>query len=551
MAERQRAKRLPKKLTTRVAQSYGDLDENMETGALRWLRRMLEVYETEYKEVYEPALNDDGSPKLDAFGRPIDMLSAEDRRRLYQGMKVGAVWLTREAIVECFANLFNADRYMEMGEDFEAHYLDNPDEKVSLRNPKSFQTHPAEPRLRKLVEDGLLLRHPDGKTNRYFPSEEACRIVGMSHVWDLHLKRRHRWERAEVTKFRNPAEARWVKVFSYLQNMPVFDYPTVASLLRRFGIEDAKDRGDRRVVDKMKAWRNKGDILEVAPRLYRTTLPGRADSAGNIENGPRTATYRLDDWMYDFMRYQAERQRIEPSATFTPEDVMQFCYDEKDDEWHARNAVPDAFAINRRVWAGSLPGGIKPHEEEKALFVSLGKLTYRIAPRPMAWFDPVPGDTRDTRRLLLDTMYLHGPDPAAPYWFIDEDIAAALDIEIDAAFKLRRRLLEEKLIAVIEYVDPTPIPSPEMPKPLPLKPIYILTPKGFAACGKKIEGEEAQAKLLLYDIPRDPETRFPLRERPAWWMNEDVRAELDARRKQMSYDASKEEIGGEAEEVAG
>lgn len=339
-----------------------------------WLRHVLLIY-MQYVEVVKPALADDGTVKLDSFGRTA---AAAPDANPQIGIDKGAVWFTRETLREGWFNAFGsvAHRFEHPKhyERMEHDRRERPDDLSTLpalkpRSPNANKStaHPMDQFVAVMVKDYRLIK-PRG--NRYMLSKEMCEQLEMPEAWHTHLERGARWEglfyttrlvpysqikvrRRAVLDDRtspvatiwqpnttlrgkhNPQQLLWDEVFGELDRYLMFDRHALAEVAVANPVLDVTDPADRRIDIHLSRWCAQGKVTKVMPYHYRA-------KGFDLFNEEREAFERpirrtSSEWMIEWIAYWAPIQARGQVTTFTNRIIRAHFAEFADPDWVAEN----------------------------------------------------------------------------------------------------------------------------------------------------------------------------------------------------------------------
>jgi hypothetical protein len=384
-----------------------------------WLRCVLQLY-ISYEEVVKPKRADDGSVKLDSFGRTAAADTAEERA-LQHKVKKGAVWFTRETLREgwSIALLQLAYRHepklarIYEGREAKMQPVLEPG-RVTPRFKKS-TAHPMDQVVANMVKDGRLIR---ASGNHYMLSKDTCERLEMPEAWDIHLARGQRWEGLFYTSRqvpwdqvmvhrravlddragthatiwmphstlkgkRHPNEPMWDSIYAGLAEFLMFDRATLAEVAMNEVALGLTDPADPRIDTHLARWHDTGKIIKVLPRLYRSKQFEAFDR--NRENFERPQRRRTGDWMIEWLMYWAPLQAATPDGVesyFTNKSIREFYETEADEAW-VSEYLPDGLlklTITSRLANYKKRGFLENTAHERR---------YRIAPELMRLLSPL------------------------------------------------------------------------------------------------------------------------------------------------------------------
>lgn len=349
---------------------FGEVDENGRDifPFDVWLRKACDYY-LQAPEVIVPELDADGQPVLDSWSRPRE--TAPDQHIL--GSKPGAVWMTRRMFQYAWENTFwqpydedaekreaarqqarkeriekrHAAREIELlnaartGQEISFAELIHKDPKVAIRYDKdgvpyhrsTDNNHPMDTQFRKLVKRGDLMYFG---ARRYMLSEEMLYHLNRVKVWSTHLDRGARWEglRYEETfdedgkrtlrplfafaGNKSPRQRKWKKVIlPKLEQYLIFDVHTIRTLADEEGLLDDTTNPERLISERLARWKEKGQVEQVAPRLFRATRPFTPDHQFFVPRIPH-----MSDWFWAFALHWSKEQIDDPDAFFDANKIL-------------------------------------------------------------------------------------------------------------------------------------------------------------------------------------------------------------------------------------
>lgn len=321
-------------------------------------------------------------PKLGPDGAPI-LIDGEPYMHSISGTaaRPGAVWMTRKLILDAWSDFFNIRPDPHLFDDMKS--IDDNRRVAAGGDPHRDYDgryyHPATDRFNRQVRNGRLFTPHDtvvlakhglpailaeqfsyhnrrvGGTapksiGQYMLDPDYLDEINRSHVWDVFVARRQAFE---IEKLAVPVNTRmhsWRELCDHLDQFPVFDRETILRVTadpKMWG----KDAATARTVDNhMTKWLKADRIRIVSRGLYR---PVRQ----NFEFYKPFGDHFLADWLEEFIRRQAARQRMLPAQTFTFEtmrdDISRFHAD-----WQKfHRAVPNDATMRQRLNAETVGFG--------------------------------------------------------------------------------------------------------------------------------------------------------------------------------------------------
>lgn len=380
-----------------------------------WLREALFLY-IKYAEVTKPKLRADGQPDVDTFGRPRPADDAPDQGQGH-GIKLGAVWFTRETLRAAWTIVFNQYSHAvdlpHRYDNYRSRETEHAAAGRSNRDHVSY-SHPMDQFITRMVKDGRLIRK---SKNRYMLTRSECKRLEIPEAWDIHTTRGGRWEHLHYTEQRvlrrvlggkskrkheddegplnevvlmvpksliegkrHKNEPLWDETYRQLEHYLYFDRHVVFSIAKEQGL----DLTDVNIVtNHLSRWVKYGKVKKVLPSLYQSS---QFDIWNRTKRGKRKPKLPdADSWFVKWLQHWCLVQVKDSQSYFTAITVYEHFNvdaDEVLERWMEKH-YPNGLARE------SIGAMLTAYKKKGYLVAKSGRIGYRASADMITLFSPL------------------------------------------------------------------------------------------------------------------------------------------------------------------